>query len=89
MTSEARSTDGIQWQSGAISNSEWTGVRLRDVLEDAGFPVNDTPDDVKHAQFMGAEAYGASIPVDKAVDKRGDVILAYAMNDRPLPANHG
>ena len=89
MTSEARSTDGIQWQSGAISNSEWTGVRLRDVLEDAGFLVNDTPDDIKHAQFMGAEAYGASIPVDKAVDKRGDVILAYAMNDRPLPADHG
>ena len=89
MTEESRSTKGLQWASGAISNGIWTGVRLRDVLKDAGFPINDVPDEVKHVQFMGAEAYGASIPIDKAVDKRGDVILAYALNDQPLPADHG
>lgn len=66
MISEARSTDGIQWQLGAISNSEWAGMRLRDVLEDAGFAVNNMPDDIINAQFMGAESYGASIPVDKS-----------------------
>jgi sulfite oxidase len=37
---------------------------------------------------MGAEAYGASIPIDKATDKRGDVILAYEMNRQPLPPDH-
>ena len=89
MTEKARSTKGLQWGSGAISNGIWTGVRLRDVLQDAGFPISDVPDEVKHVQFMGAEAYGASIPIDKAVDKRGDVILAYALNDEPLPADHG
>lgn len=89
MTNESRSTKGIQWQLGAISNGEWTGVRLRDVLRDAGFPVDDTPNDVKHAQFMGAEAYGASIPIEKAVEKNGDVMLAYALNDKLLPADHG
>ena len=86
MTKESRSTNGLQWQSGGISNGEWTGVRLRDVLKDAGFPVDNMPDDLKHAQFVGAEAYGASIPIEKAVEKRGDVILAYAMNDQPLPS---
>lgn len=89
MTEQARGTNGLQWNVGAIGNAEWTGVRLRDVLADAGFPVNDVPDDTKHAQFMGAEAYGASIPIDKAVDKKGDVILAYSMNGEPLPADHG
>ncbi len=89
MTEGARSTNGLQWNVGAISNAVWKGVRLRDVLADAGFDVNDVPEDVKHLQFMGAEAYGASIPIEKAVDKLGDVLLAYEMNGLPLPPDHG
>ena len=89
MTQGSRLTNGLQWNVGAISNSEWTGVRLRDVLNDAGFPINEWPDDVKHVQFIGAEAYGASIPIDKALDKRGDVLLVYKMNGKPLPPDHG
>ena len=90
MSEGARSTQGLQWDIGAISNAEWTGVRLRDVLADVGFPVDDWPEDeVKHAQFMGAEAYGASIPIEKAVSRREDVLLVYAMNGKPLPSDHG
>lgn len=89
MTEESRSTNGLPWSVGGISNAIWTGVRLRDILKDAGCPIDDLPDDAKHAQFMGAEAYGASIPIDKAVDKRGDVLLAYEMNGQPLPHDHG
>lgn len=33
--------------------------------------------------------YGASIPIDKAMDPRGGVILAYEMNGVPLPRDHG
>lgn len=33
--------------------------------------------------------YGASIPLWKAVDKRGDVILAYEMNGEAIPRDHG
>jgi sulfite oxidase len=29
--------------------------------------------------------YGASIPLAKALDPRGDVILAFEMNGQPLP----
>lgn len=89
MSEKARPTNGLPWSVGAISTAMWTGARLRDVLKDAGFPVDDLPDEAKHAQFMGAEAYGASIPIDKAVDKRGDVLLAYEMNGLPLPQDHG
>lgn len=80
---------GLQWGVGAIGNAEWTGVRLRDVLKDAGLDVNDLPDDVKHAQFNGEEAYGASIPIEKAIDQRGDVLLAYKMNGQSIPRDHG
>ncbi|MCJ1446815.1 MAG: hypothetical protein MMC23_007322 [Stictis urceolatum] len=89
MTREARSAQGLQWGFGAISNAEWTGIRLRDILADSGFPVDEWPEDVKHAQFYGTEAYGASIPIDKAVDRRGDVIVAYQMNGEQLPQDHG
>lgn len=33
--------------------------------------------------------YGSSIPVDAAVDPKGDVILAFAMNGEPIPRDHG
>lgn len=33
--------------------------------------------------------YSASIPLSKAMDPRGDVILAYEMNGKPLNRDHG
>ena len=89
MSENARAAAGLQWGVGAISNAVWTGVRLRDVLADAGLDVDELPEDAKHAQFVGAEAYGSSIPIEAAVDKRGDVLLAYGMNGEPLPPDHG
>ena len=89
MSAGARVAQGLQWNVGAIGNAEWTGVRLRDVLKDAGFDLADPPEEAKHAQFSGAEAYGASIPIDKAIDRLGDVLLAFKMNGEPLPRDHG
>ncbi|KAI9721667.1 MAG: hypothetical protein M1828_005035 [Chrysothrix sp. TS-e1954] len=86
---QASPTKGLQWEVGAIGNANWTGVRLRDVLADAGFDVNEPDEDIQHAQFTGTEAYGASIPIDKAIDRRGDVLLAYEMNGKPIPRDHG
>jgi sulfite oxidase len=90
MSEGARATNGLLWDVGAISNAVWTGVRLKDVLRDAGFDIDhEGSADMKHVQFVGAEAYGASIPIHKALDPQGDVMLAYSMNDRPLPKDHG
>jgi sulfite oxidase len=89
MTVYARQTNGLQWTVGAISSAEWEGVKLRDILEDAGLNVQSLPENAKHAQFSGLEAYGASIPISKAVDPAGDVLLAFKMNGVDLPRDHG
>ncbi len=85
-----------QWPAvgvGAISNAEWEGVRLADVLADAGVPAAPEADDddaaEMHVQFSGLEAYGSSIPLHVALDPRADVLLAFGMNGRPLPRDHG
>lgn len=43
MTRHAGKTNGLQWGVGAISNAEWEGVRLADVLADAGLRVAEPP----------------------------------------------
>lgn len=46
-------------------------------------------------KFEGADkdvsgtTYGASVPIAKAMDPRGDVLLAYEMNGQPLTRDHG
>lgn len=88
MTDNAKKTNGLQWAVGAISCAKWEGVLLRDVLTDAGLPTQPG-EDAQHVQFSGMEAYGASIPIASALDPRGDVLLAFRMNDEPLPRDHG
>lgn len=89
MTDHAKQTNGLQWTAGAISSAEWEGVLLRDVLAHAGLNIYNPPEDAKHAQFSGLEAYGASIPMSKVLDPTGDVLLAFTMNGKPLPRDHG
>jgi sulfite oxidase len=89
MTDHAKQTNGLQWTAGAISSAEWEGIKLRDVLADAGLDLQNVPEDAQHAQFTGLEAYGASIPISKAIDPYGDVILAFKMNGEDLPRDHG
>jgi sulfite oxidase len=83
---------GLLWEGGAISNTTWSGVRLSEVLYKAGFPVPDAHNaeyEASHVCFDAVEGYGASIPIEKALDPRGDVILAYEMNGAPIPVDHG
>lgn len=92
---EAKPVKGLNWTSTAISNAEWEGVLLRDVLLHAGIDVNDPDSEIKHIQFEGLDIdptrtpYGASIPAYKVFDASNDVLLAYNMNGKPLPRDHG
>lgn len=91
--STVKKVRGGEWESGAISNAEWTGVRLRDVLDSTGWSP-ETREDWAHVQFEGLDQdietpYGSSIPLTKAVDPLGDVILAWEMNGQELPRDHG
>lgn len=91
--SQVKQVKGLDWQQSAIGNAEWSGTRLYDLLTSLGLKVDDV--DVQHVQFEGLDTdptnhpYGASIPIEKAMDPRGDVILAYEMNGQPLNRDHG
>ena len=82
---------GLSSDIGAISTAEWTGVRLADVLQDAGL----NSEEFHHVVCQGADKdmsglpYEASIPSETAFDKNRDVLLAYQMNSKPLPRDHG
>jgi DMSO/TMAO reductase YedYZ molybdopterin-dependent catalytic subunit len=79
------------WLTGAVGTSDWTGVRLADLLEDARV----TPEAVDVA-FSGAD-HGVERGVEDDY-RRGlsvadatapDVLVAYEMNGQPLPPQHG
>jgi len=91
--SKIKQVKGLNWDIAAISNSTWTGAHLKDVLKRAGL-TDDDLDRLHHVQFEGLDTdgekvYGSSIPITKAVDPRGDVLLVYEMNGEPLPLDHG
>ena len=82
---------GLSWGMSAISNAEWTGVKLADVLAHAGVNLEN----VHHVIFQGLDKdlegmpYEASIPAETALDPNRDVMLAFEMNEKPLPRDHG
>ncbi|KAL2353834.1 hypothetical protein BJ546DRAFT_114268 [Cryomyces antarcticus] len=90
---------GFNWGSGAVSCAFWKGPLLRDVLLAAGVPEQMHQGTAHEAQrhwvnFEGADEpsegkYATSIPFQYAMDPTNDVILAYEMNDVPLPPDHG
>lgn len=85
--------DGEQWTYGAVACSEWTGVRLSDVLQAAGVQ----PGAVYTAHYgtdthvSGPESglpISRGIPVTKAMD--GYNLIAFAQNGRKIhPMNGG
>jgi DMSO/TMAO reductase YedYZ molybdopterin-dependent catalytic subunit len=88
----APQTRGNQWGNGAISNAEWTGVRLRDVLQAAG-----PKETARFTGHFGADPHlsgDASRPaisrgmrIAKAMDE--DTLIAIRMNGQPIPHMHG
>ena len=83
---------GTQWGMGAIGVARWTGVPLATVLEHAGLrpeavqvmavglDASYVEDGVDHGHVR------RPLPITKALD---DTLVAWAMNDEPLPADHG
>jgi DMSO/TMAO reductase YedYZ molybdopterin-dependent catalytic subunit len=80
---------GSQWRYGAVGNARWTGVRLADLLKQAGIHPG-----AKNILFNGADVpmgkvpdFVRTIPLEKAMHP--DTLLAFEMNGAPLPASHG
>mgnify|MGYP000967726299 CR=1 FL=1 len=81
---------GVGWERGAVGNAEWSGVRLRDLLEAAGIQP-----EAKQVHFLGADlpphpktpVFLRSVPIEQAM--RDEVLLATRMNGQPLPIAQG
>jgi DMSO/TMAO reductase YedYZ molybdopterin-dependent catalytic subunit len=79
------------WLVEAVGTADWTGVPLSAVLERAqvdGSAVEAVFTGADHGIERGIEQdYQRSLTLDEAMQE--DVLLAYAMNDAPLPPQHG
>ena len=80
-------TSGTPWGCGAISNAKWCGVLLKDIIKQLDIDIQNVS--IKHVHFTGLDGVEASIPIEKVLNKYGDVLLAYKMNDETLPPDHG
>lgn len=83
---------GNQWTYGAVACSEWTGVRLKDVLEKAGVQSN-----VIYTGHYGADMHlsgdaskipiSRGMPIEKAMTD--NILIAFEMNGQPLHVMNG
>jgi len=83
---------GNQWTVGAVACSEWTGVRLKDVLEAAGVQSN-----VIYTAHYGADEHlsgdpdrlpiSRGLPLDKAMTD--NVLIAFEQNGASLHLMNG
>jgi DMSO/TMAO reductase YedYZ molybdopterin-dependent catalytic subunit len=78
---------------GGVGTAVWSGLPLRDLLQQAGLKPGPTT-----IVFQGADSgegenvppgthFARAIPLEKAMDPA--TLLAYEMNGEPLPAKHG
>jgi sulfane dehydrogenase subunit SoxC len=79
------------WLLEAVGTAEWTGTPLAPLLEEAGFAA-----DAAEVVFTGLDRgvqggvehdYERSLPLVEAL--RDEVLLAWAVNEQPLPPQHG
>jgi DMSO/TMAO reductase YedYZ molybdopterin-dependent catalytic subunit len=83
---------GNQWSTGAVGCAEWTGVRLKDVLNEAGIK----PDAV-YVGYYGRDTHisgdankvviSRGVPLAKAMED--ETLIAWAMNGKDLPYYNG
>lgn len=87
---------GLQWEQGGVSNAEWVGVSLANVLERVGIQAAavevilegaDRGEVTEDPRSPGPIHFARSLPLSKAL--QSDVILAYEMNGEPLSRSHG
>ncbi len=83
---------GNQWTGGAVSCATWTGVRLRDVLEDIGIKedavyIGYHAADTHLSGDPSKEPISRGVPMAKA--QQEETLLAFKMNGNDIPLAHG
>ncbi|KAM5429678.1 hypothetical protein McanMca71_007106 [Microsporum canis] len=89
-------TRAFNFTAASASCSYWKGVLLRDVLLEAGVEnlLKKNPNKRLWVNYEGADElsegkYATCVPLEYVMDPINDVMLAYEMNDHPLPPDHG
>ncbi len=83
---------GNQWTVGAVACAEWTGVRLRDLLEDVGIKADAVyigyhAADTHLSGDPNKEPISRGMPIAKAM--QDETLVAYQMNGKDIPLAHG
>lgn len=83
---------GNQWAVGAVYCAKWTGVRLKDVLNDVGIKSNAVyigyhAADEHLSRDPAKEAISRGVPISKAMQE--ETLLAFQMNGEDIPLIHG
>lgn len=83
---------GNQWTEGAVGCGKWTGVRLKDVLQDAGIK-----DNAVYIGYYGKDTHisgdpdkkpiSRGVPIHKALEDES--LIAWALNGEDIPAMNG
>lgn len=83
---------GNQWNVGAVGCSSWTGVRLKDVLEDVGVAKNAV-----YIGYYGKDTHlngdpdkvtiSRGVPIAKALQEES--LIAWAINGQEIPLLNG
>ncbi|MEM9075839.1 MAG: sulfite oxidase [Bacteroidota bacterium] len=83
---------GNQWTVGAVSCANWTGVRLKDVLDDVGLKqdavyIGYHAADIHLSRNPEKEPISRGVPMGKAL--QDETLLAFQMNGKDIPLAHG
>lgn len=85
--------NGEQWNLGAVSTAEWTGVPLLEVLDRAGVKAGAREVVFRGADSGNLDANSKPICFERSLSMKdaggSEALLAYAMNGEPLPIQHG
>ena len=80
---------GLQWNEGSVGNAKWGGVRLKDVLAQAGVDPKATDIAINGIETPAGTQpkFVRSVPIAKCLHP--DTLLAWEMNGQPLPVTNG
>jgi len=85
--------NGEQWNLGAVSTAEWTGVPLAEVLNRAGVKAGAMEVVFRGADSGKLDASSEPIRFERSLNMNDaqscEALLAYAMNGEALPIQHG
>jgi len=83
---------GNQWTVGAVHCASWTGIRLKDLLEDVGIKSDAVyiayhSADTHLSGDPSKEPISRGCPISKAMQE--ETLLAFQMNGKDIPLAHG